>query len=98
MRRLPLIAAVQGFERDGPAGFRYGSALLPPTSLPAAGARQVDRQRVLRCQGQNAVDGLMAGSAGSVDALSRRNTRMPTVPSVAAQSAIVSVIAGSVGS
>ena len=40
----------------------------------------------------------MPGSAGSVETPSRIMIRMPTVPSVAAQSAIVSATAGSVGS
>ena len=40
----------------------------------------------------------MPGSAGSVETLSLKKTRMPTVPFAPAQSAIVSTTAGSVGS
>jgi hypothetical protein len=58
-------------------------------------AQQIDRQRVAR---RGARTRLMPGSAGSVETLSRIMTRMPIVPSFAAQSAIVSATPGSFGS
>src|SRR5215471_9689414 len=58
-------------------------------------AREIDRQGVLRRQSQNPVDGRVGGS---VETLSLKKTRIPTVPLVETQSAIVSATPGSVGS
>src|SRR4029077_15747515 len=67
---------------------------------PPACSRRPEHARLTGREGWAAMGGtrLMAGSAGSVETLSRRNTRMPPVPVVAAQSAIVSATEASIGS
>src|SRR6516162_5984446 len=73
-------------------GFRLAS--------PSAWSRRPVHARLTgrECCAARARTRLMAGSAGSVETLSLKKTRMPTVPLVEAQSAIVSATAGSVGS